>query len=164
MSWSDRRRLLALAATLPALAACGFRPIYGDTSRATALRGRIAVAPIDGLMGFEMRRRLTERLGATDSAAFRLAVTLDVASQGLAISEQNDISRYNLTGTASYTLTSTAGTILQSARVRAFSAYSATNSPFATQVAEEDARARLATSLADRIVTRILAADIGTAS
>jgi len=109
-------------------------------------------------MGFEMRKRLTERLGNSTAPRFGLAVSIEVASEGLAISEQNDITRYNLTGEAKFALRTLSNSqSAQRGTVRAFAAYSATNSPFAAQVAEDDARARLADTLADRIVTRLIA-------
>jgi LPS-assembly lipoprotein len=152
---SDRRAFIFLSAT-GALAACGFTPLYGDNTAANALEGQISVAQIDGRMGFALRKRLTDRLGAATDPAYSLKITLDVDSVGLSISEQNDITRYNLTGRANYVLRR-GNSLVDSATVRAFAAYSATNSPFATDAALIDARDRLATSLADRIVTRILA-------
>lgn len=158
MSWSSRRHVLLGGVALAGLSSCGFQPIYGQGQTARAINGKIVVDQIKGAMGFEMRKRLTERLGNSTAPRFGLAVSIEVASEGLAISEQNDITRYNLTGEADFALRSiTTNDSLQRGTVRAFAAYSATNSPFAAQVAEDDARARLATTLADRIVTRLIA-------
>jgi len=122
------------------------------------LAGRVLVDQIDGAMGYALRKRLTEQFGTSTTPRYGLAVTIDVASEGLAISEQADITRYNLTGTAAYVLRDLGSQAVPlRGDVRAFAAYSATSSPFAAQVAEEDARARLATTLADRIVTRLFA-------
>lgn len=153
-----RRRLLSLFAIIVPLAACGFTPLHGPDRAATAIDGRIAVALIDGEMGFEARTRLTERLGQAQRASHRLVVTLSVDSAGLAISQTNQITRYNLSGLASYRLIALAAeTAVDTGTVRAFAAYSADDSAFATQVAERDARRRLAISLADQIATRLAA-------
>ena len=155
MSLFDRRSFLMLPL---ALAACGFEPVYGPGSAASRLDGAITVAQIDGPMGFVARKRLTERLGTADRARFRVDVEIEVDSDGLAISQTNQITRYNLTGTATYNVVSlAAGLPVETGTARAFAAYSATASPFATRVAEKDARARLAVSLADQIASQIAA-------
>lgn len=153
-----RHVLLGMMASLPLVSACGFAPVYGDGSAARALTGTIAVEEIAGAMGFAARQRLTERLGPATAATHRLDVTIALDSDGLAISQTNQITRYNLTGTASYDLVDMAtGVKVEAGTARAFAAYSATASPFATRVAERDARSRLAVSLADQIVIRIAA-------
>ena len=160
---SDRARLtrrtaLSLGGTSLAVAACGFTPIYGEGAAARALTGRIDVDQIDGKMGFAARKRLTERLGPATAATHLLSIRLDVTTDALAISQTNQISRYNLTGVARYAVRHLGSdTTVETGSARAFAAYSASASPFATRVAEEDARERLAITLADQIVTRIAA-------
>lgn len=140
------------------LTGCGFAPIYGDGATARALTGRISVDQIDGKMGFAARKRLTERLGPADAPSHRLTIALDLTTDALAISQTNQISRYNLTGVARYRIRHLgSGSTVETGSARAFAAYSASASPFATRVAEEDARERLAVTLADQIVTRIAA-------
>jgi len=116
----------------------------------------ISVSEIDGLMGFEMRRALEDRLGLAQAPRYRLAVKPDVVSEGLAITQDNATTRYNLTGKASFTITrmGTATPVLDET-VQAFTAYSAIAAPYATRVAERDANARLARALADQIVNRL---------
>lgn len=154
----SRRAVVCLGAVVATLSSCGFSPIYGDGAPAQGLSGRIAVDEIAGKMGFTARKRLTERLGSAPDAGHRLAVAIDVQSDGLAISQTNQITRYNLTGTAAYRIISlSSGGTVEDGTARAFAAYSATASPFATRLAEEDARARLAISLADQIATQVAA-------
>lgn len=153
---SDRRSLILGGAAIAALSGCGFAPVYGRGTAASATRGRISVSRISGLLGFTLRTRLTARLGPADAASHQLKVTVDISRRGLAVSRENEITRYNLTGTAKYTLTPI-GETGKTARgsVRAFAAYSATASPFATRSAEQDARERLALALADQIASRL---------
>ena len=152
--WSSRRHLLL--GSFAFLGGCGFAPIYLDgTSR---LDGAMAVAPISGMMGFEMRRRLTERLGHADGGRYALSATISTNERALAITPRAEITRYNLTGTARYTVRDTqAGNVATRGSVRAFSAYSANDAAFATRAAERDAQLRLAVALADQIATRLLA-------
>ena len=157
MSCSDRRTLLAGLAVMP-LAACGFKPLYGKGSAAEISIGRVRVEQIGGLMGFKLRQRLTSRLGAADAPSHRLNVDISTTSQELAINPQSEITRYSLTGIATYRLTSISDDRgVLSGNVRAFAAYSATASAYATTVAERDARERLANSLAEQIATRLAA-------
>ena len=157
MSLFNRRTTLKLLAGVP-LAACGFTPLYGPQSSAQLARGKIDVAQIHGLMGFTLRKRLTSRLGAATAASHRLNVRITTSSQELAINPQNEITRYSLTGIARFDLRQLAAnkTVLNG-DVRAFSAYSATASAYATSVAERDAQERLANALAEQIATRIAA-------
>lgn len=109
-------------------------------------------------MGYKLRQRLSSRLGAATDASHSLTIQINTTSQDLAINQENEITRYSLTGTASFDLRDkAAGVSVQAGRVRAFSAYSATASAYATSVAERDARERLANSLAEQIATRIAA-------
>lgn len=152
--WSSRR--LFVLAGAAALSGCGFTPIYG--TGASRLSGSISVAPISGLMGFEMRRRLTERLGHAEEGRFALTATITTAEQALAITPRAEITRYNLTGTARYSVRDNQnGVWATRGSVRAFSAYSANDEAFATRAAERDAQLRLAVALADQIATRLLA-------
>lgn len=156
-----RRKLLGLlpAAALFGVAGCGFTPVYGPGSAAAGLRGRIALPAFDSRLSFDMFERLEQRLGPPESPLFRLTISTTVEEQGLAISQDNAITRYNLRATAEYSLTSlTTDERVFAARARAFTAYSATASAYATRVAARDAERRIAVSLADQIATRIAVA------
>jgi len=148
------RRAILLAPL--ALGACGFTPIYGRGSAAEAMRGKIAIGEVNSRLTFEFYEQLENRLGRVESALFQLDVDLSIDSKGLAITQDNAITRYNLTGIASFTLTKISdGTVVLQDKLRAFTAYSATANAYATFVSERDARRRLAVSLADQITTRI---------
>jgi len=139
-----------------ALAACGFRPIYGRGSAAEALHGKIALGPVDDRLSFEFYEQLENRLGRAEAPVFQLDITLDLQSKGLAITQDNAITRYNLTGIARFSLTRIEnGEVVLQDNLRAFTAYSATASAYATFISERDAKRRLAVSLADQISTRI---------
>ncbi len=153
----SRRKILGLMGVWT-IGACGFAPLYGGGTSASAARGQIDVAQIDGLMGYKLRERLSGRLGPPNDATHQLSVQIKTASRELAINQENEITRYSLTGTAQFQLRQLASsnTVL-TGNVRAFAAYSATASAYATSVAERDARERLANALAEQIATRITA-------
>lgn len=157
---SDRRAFLALGLASLALAGCGFRPLYGEGAPAAEMQGQFVLETPPGQPGFEMRERLTERLGAPSKPLYRLVVTLDLQSRGAALTQQDYTTRYDVTGVATYAVVPLAGgaPVLTGA-VNSLTGYSApeseTASAFASLVAERDAEVRLARALADQIVTEL---------
>ncbi len=158
--WCSDRRAFVLAVALLA-GGCGFQPLYAPGTPAANMIGTIAVAPIAGdEPAFLMRERLTERLGAAELADYRLEVTLKLTRRGVALTQQDYTTRYNITGVADYRLVALAGgPPVRTGRVESFTGYSApeseTASAFASRVAEQDAELRLAATLADRIVMEL---------
>ena len=158
MSSSDRRSFLALLAALP-LAGCGFAPVYGTGGSTRSLRGRIAYRAPDTPEGFRLRARLEDRLGRVERGDYLLTVQLDIEEEAVVISSAQDINRFNLPGTATWTLTEDGSDRpLASGVAETFTAYSAFGTTVATQEAQDDARDRLAIALADLIVTDIIIA------
>lgn len=158
LSRFDRRGILALV--LAALAGCGFTPLYGEGTSAAAMAGRVEVAKLDGAPGFDMRERLTQRLGPPTAPAYRLETTLTLNRTGVALTQQNVTTRYDVSGTATYRLVPLAGGPPAAAgTVRTVTGYSvpaeADSSAFASRAAERDAEARIAVTLADQIVERL---------
>jgi len=160
MWWSDRRSLLRAAAALPLLAACGFTPLYAPGAPATRMAGRVEVGIVQGGPGFLLREELTGRLGPPTAPTHRLDIDLRLERTGVALTQQDVTTRYNVVGTASYTLVPLAGGApAASGVVRAITGYSAPEakaaSAFAVQAAEDDAERRLAIDLADSILQRL---------
>ena len=156
MLWHKPNRRSVLAGAL-ALGGCGFVPVYGTNGTANALNGAIRFQTPLTVAGSRLRSQLEDRLGATTAPQFTLTVTLDIQRDSVAITEDGDITRFTLPGIAIFALRSDAGDTVAQGTVSSFTSYSATGTTVATQVAEEDAEARLAVILADRIVTRLLA-------
>ncbi len=153
MSSNLPSRRLALLGLL-ALGGCGFAPVYGNGS---GLRDMIAFETDDSVAGYRMRVQLEQRLGQTSAARYVLHVTQSQGRRGAAIADDGDTTRYNVTGTARWSLTdSTTGQRIENGEVDAFTSYSATGSTTATQTAATDATARLSVILADMIADRLL--------
>lgn len=151
MWWSRRAVLPGLAA---ALAACGFAPLDAPGGPGALPRDRIAVAPIEGRDGFVLTGRLEDRLGRPGPAADRrLEVALDVEEDAMALTVQNEIDRFNLTGRADWrVIDAGTGAVLARGTVHEFTAWSATGSTVATLAAERDAHRRLMEALARAIL------------
>lgn len=148
---------LALCVTL-ALAACGFTPVYAPGGAGATLQNRVLVDPPVDRAGFLLVRRLEERLGRASDAAYRMGIDLDIREEARAIDPDGDIRRFQLIGSATYTLVDSAsGAVVRSDTVDNFVGYSATGTTVATVAAQRDAQERLMTILADEIVLQLQA-------
>lgn len=116
------------------------------------------MAPPTDKNAFDLVERLEERLGRGSGAAHRLTYRIETREFGLAITPENAISRYNVTGNAAFTLTDPAGAVRAEGLVTSFTSYSATGNTVSAVSAREDAYLRLMRILADQIVTRLTAA------
>ena len=143
---------------MPLLPGCGFTPIYAEGTAARGLNGSIELGEVNDRMDFDMREQLEIRLGRPEAPVYRLDVMAEVDTTGQAITKDAAITRYNLSATATYTLTPIGGTVpVVTDTVRSFTAYNATATVYSTYIADRDARHRLAVTLADQIATRIAA-------
>lgn len=141
-----------------ALAGCGFTPAYGPKGGAAALQNQILFDEPGTRDGYVLVRHLENRLGRAQAARFGLSVSLTTSEEGLAYTQDAQITRYDLVGKAVYALRDLGtGKVLTSGTVDSFTGYSTTGSTVATLAAEKDARERLMTILADQITTRLLA-------
>ena len=144
-----------------ALAACGFEPVYGPGGTGTLLQNRVLVDPPIDREGFLLVRRLEERLGRAGDPAYRLSMVLSVREEARAIDPDGDLRRFQVIGSATYTLSDTqTGAVVRSDTVDNFVGYSATGTTVATVAAQRDARMRLMTILADEIVLQLQASQL----
>jgi LPS-assembly lipoprotein len=158
MSSSDRRHFLSLAAAL-GLAACGFAPAYGPKSAARGLFGRVQVDDPSDKNSFDLVAHLEERLGRPKDPAYRLSYSIVTNIVGLGITSSNAITRYNVNGTANYSLRRTGSDIvIARGKVRSFTSYSASGTVVSTLTSSRDANVRLMRILADQIVTELTVA------
>lgn len=173
MSSYDRRAVLL---SLAALAGCGFSPVYGPGGAAEGLRGEIEVDPPVDAAGYDLVQQLELRLGQPQAPRYRLAADIALGEEGLGITTDQEITRYHLNGEVEYRLIEI-GTDEQVAggTVRNFTGYSApvfapgelppalqrsdaiAGNTVSVLSAQDDARERLMTILADQIVARLLA-------
>ncbi len=155
MSSFNRRIVLS---SLLALGACGFTPIYGPGGAAEGLIGAIRVAEPDNSDAYELVKRLEERLGQPASAGYALDYRITTRAEDAGVTATSEITRVQLFGTATFTLTDTAsGAQALSGSVTSFTSYSAQGSTVSTASVERDAHRRLMVALADLLVTRLIA-------
>jgi LPS-assembly lipoprotein len=141
-----------------AVSACGFQPAYGPNGPAANLRGNIIVDAPDTRNGFNLVRRLEERLGQPEAPLYALSYTITLSEDDLGITPAQTITRYNVLGTLEFSIKEI-GTnqITGSGKVDAFTGYSTTDSTVGTLSAQRSAYARLMVILADQLTTRLIA-------
>ncbi|MEM7188200.1 MAG: hypothetical protein AAF439_01195 [Pseudomonadota bacterium] len=158
MSLSDRRAvLLGLGASAFVLTGC-LRPMLAADGPASGLLGRIAFPDVEDRFDYFLDQSLAARLGRTSSPAYRLEISTKVTERGLAIAQDNSVTRITLIVDAGWTLrrmADNAAVIADDLRLQ--SGYSATSSLFATRQTKRDVERRLARDLGERIARVLLA-------
>ncbi len=159
MSLLDRRTLLLAPL---ALVACGFEPVYGPGGNGTVLQDRVQVDAPGDQDSYVLVRELEERLGRGDNAKFALSTSIRTSLAQLAIDREGDTNRFNRVAVVDYALRNLDnGSIVTSGQVENFVGYSATGTTVETLAGAQDAQERLMIIIADQIVARLYAADLG---
>jgi LPS-assembly lipoprotein len=149
---------LASALVTPGLLAGCFRPMLAEDSPSAGLIGRIELPRVDDRFGYYLNASLVDRLGRTEAAQYRLAVKTRIDREGLAITQDNAVTRISLTAVADWALYPVGGEEpLVAERTVSQSGYNSTASLFATRSAKLDSEQRLARDLGERIARSILA-------
>ena len=111
---------------------------------------------------YDFVARIEERLGRTSGALYDLAYTQQTSTEGVGITGEGAITRYNLSGALDWTLTRKAdGVRMAGGTVENFTSYSATGSTVAGLTAKQDAARRLMRLLADQVVAAMMAGSGG---
>lgn len=168
MSFDPARRALLggllWGAGAAALAGCGFRPLYGEGSAAgggevEAQLAEVLVLPLPDRPGQMMHNMLIDRLNPLGQPArprYALTASLSESIREIGLQEDETASRANLTVDATFTLTErTSGRLLYRGRARSVNSYDILENQFASQVAENEARRRGITQVADEIKERL---------
>jgi LPS-assembly lipoprotein len=150
--------LLALAAV--SLSGCGLRPLYAGGEQGAVVAGvrSVAVAPIEGRVGWLVRNALVDRLGgeANSAVRYRLQVELDDDITSLGIRGDRAATRERRTLRARYQLVeATTGAVVLDATAGSDAGIDVVSSEYATVAAEQSAAERLSMVVADQITARI---------
>ena len=153
-------RRSALLLPLLLLSGCGLQPLYGggENSPVTATLRSVQVGPIDGQAGWLVRNKLIDRLGdtASESARFRLEVTLDDDITAFGIRRDQAATRERRTLRARYQLVRLdTGMVVLDATAGSDAGVDIVSSEYATVAAEQTALENLAEIVADQITARI---------
>lgn len=150
--------LALLAAALPALAACGFTPLYAQTGVGPGLSSIQVVAP-EGRTGFLIREHLDDALARNGApAAYRMDLQLSEQRFPRGLRIDNVATRYEYVLTAAYTLSSLpSGAPAKTGRVRVELTYDSADQPYASIAAQQDVQDRAAQEAARRIQLELAA-------
>lgn len=153
-------RAAAILACLLALAGCGLQPLYGGgaSSPTASLLSAVEVAPIDGQVGWLVRNKLLDRLGAraASDSRYRLDVELDDEITGFGIRGDRAVTRERRALRARYRLVELAsGNVVLDATAGSDAGIDVVSSEYATVAAEQTAAERLSEVVADQIVARL---------
>lgn len=161
-----RRALLCFGLLVPAgLAACGFQPLYGGrggaggAAPAAPEMAQITIPPISDRAGQLLRNELRDRLVPTGFPAkprWRLDVVLNETTTDLVILRDSTSTFAKYVGDARWALVDVAADKpVTQGRIRRIASYSISSSEFASLQAEEDARRRVVTAIAEDIRLRL---------
>jgi LPS-assembly lipoprotein len=152
------RTTLLLAAAAVSVAACGFRPLYGDPAVTEGMRS-IAIVTPQTRTGYLLREQLRDQLamtGAIDKPRYRLTVAIQERRRPRGLNPDDTPTRYELRLDLTYTLAEAEGgkVILKGARP-VFISSEAVVQPYASITAQQDSEERAATEAATIIRTEI---------
>lgn len=160
-----RRRLLVqllpLSLTLPALAGCGWEPLYADpqTGRASADLRAIKVLPISERVGQMLETGLRQALnpdGVETKPRYNLSVTLVTVLQDLGIQSQGLGTRGEVQLTATYRLSEIVGNKqLQVNSIHTSDSFDIQANGYSTVVAQDDAKVRCVEEIRREMVARL---------
>lgn len=151
-------RRFVLIGAAASLTACGFAPAHGPNSASHRVLGQVAVDEIKTSDGFHLTRQLERRIGAAAQPRFGLSVALSTRESGVAVTSDNQTTRIEIFGDATYALRQLSDNeVVLSGKARNFTGYSTTGTTVSELAAARDARERLMVILADQIATQLLA-------
>jgi LPS-assembly lipoprotein len=157
------RRALLLAALAPALARCGFHPLYAEREGATdPALAAVRVEPINDRIGQQLELALRDGFNPTGigtPSQYSLRIQLITSRREIGIRKDATASRLQFDVVANYSLTRLAdGRVLLTAEARATSGVDITNNEYATVVAEDSSRDRAVREIGAEIQTRVAVA------
>lgn len=144
---------LALLLSAPALAGCGFTPLYAAPGVSAGLSSIESVAP-DGRTGFLLGQALDDALARDEAKppAWRLTMELRETRTPRGRRVDSTASRYEMVLKANWKLTSTAtGAVALEGSTSTEVTFDRADQPYAAIVANQDAQSRAASELARKI-------------
>jgi LPS-assembly lipoprotein len=155
----SRARAILAALALPALAGCGFTPLYAQPGVAGGLTHIQVVAP-QGRVGFLLRENLDDDFGHAkgDQPLYRLEMVLTQVRQAHGLTANDTSQRFELDLKVTYNLIEVAsGKVAHTGFVISDISYDSTDQPYAGIAARQDVQDRLASDAAQKIEVQIAA-------
>jgi LPS-assembly lipoprotein len=144
------------------LTACGFRPLYGSgdtrSNSSIAHLSQIKILSIADKAGHQLHNMLLDRLtprGQSSKPVYILTSKLAISKGSLGVQRDDTTTRAKLTIITHMALNTTKGQLLDKFTIRSTSGYSLTDTPYATQSAENDAITRSLREISERARLRL---------
>ena len=139
-----------------AVAACGFRPLYGARQSDPAVAqqlSEIAVGAPQTRLGRTLQFNLEDRLGTQSSRRqYRLDLRPSLSVRNVAVRQDTEVTRRNLILTARFSLIDlNTGKVVFASRSRTTTSYNRVESEFANVIAREGAERRATEAVAEDI-------------
>lgn len=154
MSWF---KPLKVAAACMLLTACGFQPIAAvdrpDLAPQKLFRSIAVSTNIDRLT-YHVRNQMRLYIDEANSEYPALTVQVVLVREGLAIEQDDSITRIKLTTTTRFTTSNSEGTVELQGVFETVTGLNATDSQFTTSISEREAYRRLATDIVRQLVNR----------
>ena len=154
---------LFLGFILLLVSACGFQPLYGTKStrdRSLADLNSVAIDPIPDRIGQLVRNNLIDRMhtqGRNQTPRYRLKISLNLESEGLAVRSDDVVTRRNLVLTADYKIMNSNGDKeLFTGRTFSIASYNVVGSDYANLSARRDAHVRTAREVSEEIKNQVV--------
>lgn len=152
-------RSVLLVVGLLALSGCGFEPIAaptrpsaGNEDAAITLRS-VSISSDKKRFSYHLRRNLDRYVVYDSTAPVRIVSETKISQQGLAIEQNDTVTRLNLTADTTYKILDALGDPIRNGTIRTITAVNATTELYATQVSQDEAVKRLAEETARRLVS-----------
>ena len=140
------------------LVSCGFSPLYSDKEDAllTQQTSSVEVQPIEGILGFQLKSFLNDKLNPTDlntEKKYRLSIETDVTKSGDQIISKHKFSTLGkITLKAHYKMTEIkTGAVVFKSTAKAWGSYNILKQPYATVTMEDKLLENLTKVVADKI-------------
>lgn len=152
-------RNLAVIAAMIVLTSCGFHPIAAPTL-GTDSRARLEVSDLTITVDtnrdaerfrYLITRALQDSTRLTDESSLDLKLHVRLKRDGLAIEQNDTVTRLNYTAEVDYSLSDEFSVEVLAGSTVSITALNATASQFSTSVSERDALNRLAKDISNRI-------------
>lgn len=137
------------------LSACGFQPIAAPVIEGAGsdLRLRSLVVRVDDdRFAYTLRQELLEAIVIDPNAEFDLVLETTIRRSGLAVTDDDEITRYNLNATTVFALSELTDDETTRGRLQTTTSLNATASIISTEVLERESRNLLARDTARRMI------------
>ena len=140
--------------SLVSLSSCGFQPVYKAANK-DALP-QIHINPINSVAGAELYHHLSDLIGNSEGASYKLDIKISYSSSPLAITKSSDVVQQSAAQAVIYRLIDESGKEVTSGSFTISGSYNTTSSAYATHAEERQESLNLATKAAEEIHRRLI--------